>query len=1089
MKKNTHLPLLTSGIIVCILTIQALMFSGCKAKSPKEISFNDIEKGFKEIPDSIQTSVYWYWISDNISKEGVIKDLQAMKKAGINRAFIGNVGLSPEEAPYGKVKIFSDEWWNILHAALKTASDLNIEIGIFNSPGWSQSGGPWIPPDKTMRYLSVVETDVKGPQKLTLQLSTPVKDFQNVRLIAYKVPEGYGQAIQAKHITVTSSPAIKNTANIADGDTATQIDLPAGKTVSFDFHLDKPTPVSSILVYTSHKPIIKEVEIFAKQNGTYKSLKSFLVNRSNPSLDVGFIPYGPVSISFPKTVADEFRIVFNDSAPEGGIAEIEMFSLPKVERYIEKTLAKMHQTPHPFWKDYLWPEPPSADDNSLAVQPKDMIDLTSQISAKGVLTWNVPEGNWKLFRAGMVPTGVTNAPATPEGTGPEVDKMSKENIAFHFNAFLGEIMRRIPPEDRKTWKVCVMDSYETGSQNWTDHFINEFEQEFGYDPVPYIPVFNGDIVGNAEMSERFLWDLRRFIADKVAYNYVGGLRDVSHKHGLTTWLECYGHWGFPGEFLEYGGQSDEVGGEFWSEGDLGDIENKAASSCAHIYGKRKVSAESFTCAWKPYYRYPAIIKQRGDKFFTEGINNTLLHVYIEQPTEDKVPGINAPFGNEFNRHNTWFPYLDLFTQYLKRCNFMLQQGRYAADAAYFIGEDAPKMTGECDPELPFGYSYDYINAEVILNKLSVKNGKLVLPDGISYSILVLPKLTTMRPEVLNKIKKLIYEGAVVLGPQPSHSPSLSHYPESDKEVQKLAGEIWGNVDGIKIKSGKVGKGLILCGMNMQEALDFIHIQPDLSLTKPDSVLFIHRTLPDGDIYFVSNQSCKEVSINPSFRISGKMPEFWEPTTGTIHDLPQYTNAEGRTSVPLKLEAWESQFIIFRKPASSDHTGINFPDPDVLQEIQGPWIVTFDHAMRGPLQPVVFKTLKDWTSSSNDSIKYYSGTAAYKTQVNIETIPQNQHVFIQLGNIVAIAKIKINGQYAGGVWTAPWQLEIGKYLKPGENTIEIEVANTWVNRLIGDLKRPAKERKTWINFSTYTATSPLQSSGLMGPVKIVAYDIR
>lgn len=317
----------------------------------------------------------------------------------------------------------------------------------------------------------------------------------------------------------------------------------------------------------------------------------------------------------------------------------------------------------------------------------------------GTLTWDAPEGEWVILRMGMTPTGTTNSPASPEATGFEIDKMSREHAAAHFDAHMGEILRRIPAEDRKTFRVVVQDSYETGGQNFTDGMIEEFKTRYGYDPTPYLPVYEGVVVGSQEASDRFLWDVRRMVADKVAYDYVGGLRDVSHEHGLHTWLENYGHWGFPGEFLMYGGQSDEIGGEFWSEGELGDIENRAASSCGHIYGKRKISAESNTAAAAPFTRYPRMMKQRSDRFFAEGINNTLLHVYISQP-DDREPGINAWFSNEFNRHNTWFSQMDVFTAYLKRVNFMLQQGLNVADAAYFIGEDAPKMTGVTDPRSP-----------------------------------------------------------------------------------------------------------------------------------------------------------------------------------------------------------------------------------------------------------------------------------------------------------------------------------------------------------------------------------------------------
>ena len=365
----------------------------------------------------------------------------------------------------------------------------------------------------------------------------------------------------------------------------------------------------------------------------------------------------------------------------------------------------------------------------MIVQPAEVKDLSGLVDTKGVLRWRVPQGRWVVERAMMRPTGTVNSPAPADATGYETDKMSRTHIRAHFDAYLGEILRRIPPEDRKTFKIVVEDSYETGGQNWTDSLVADFRRAYGYDPVPYIPVLSGTVVGSEEQSDRFLWDLRRLVADEVAYQYVGGLREISHEHGLTTWLENYGHWGFPGEFLQYGGQSDEVAGEFWSFGDLGNIENRCASSCAHIYGKPKTWAESFTCGGPDFTQYPGQMKQRGDRFFTEGINATLLHLYIQQPA-DSVPGVNAWFGNEFNRHNTWFSQFDVFARYLKRCNYMLQQGRYVADVAYFIGEDAPKMTGRQDPALPAGYSFDYVNAEVI-RQAFVMDGKVqfVLPHG------------------------------------------------------------------------------------------------------------------------------------------------------------------------------------------------------------------------------------------------------------------------------------------------------------------------------------------------------------------------
>lgn len=521
-------------------------------------------------------------------------------------------------------------------------------------------------------------------------------------------------------------------------------------------------------------------------------LSEFKLDRFNANLNVGFDPYAPVVVSVPATTASEFRLELANVGPGMGLSEVEFSSLPAVERYPEKTLAKMFQTPLPYWHEYQWPVQPETDDPSLVIDPGKVLDISAFLQGDR-LVWKAPAGEWTILRTGMLPTGVTNSPADPEATGLEIDKMSRKHVKAHFEAFMGEIYRRIPAEDRACWKVVVQDSYETGGQNFTDDFLSEFQARYGYDPLPFLPVYEGYVVKSEDQSDRFLWDLRRLVADKIAYDYVGGLRDVCHKYGLTTWLENYGHWGFPGEFLQYGGQSDEIGGEFWSFGDLGNIENRAASSCGHIYGKQKISAESFTSGGTPFSCYPAMMKQRGDRFFTEGINNTLLHVYISQPSEEREPGMNAWFSSEFNRLNTWYPQMDLFTSYLKRVNYMLQQGLNIADVAYFIGEDAPKMTGIVDPELPKGYQFDYINAEVIERDLFVKDGLLTLPHGTQYRILVLPKLETMRPELLAKIKKLIEDGAVVLGPAPKRSPSGESYQTADRQVENWPanyGPVW-----------------------------------------------------------------------------------------------------------------------------------------------------------------------------------------------------------------------------------------------------------------------------------------------------------
>ncbi len=1042
---------------VQLLSLWALtLLLSCNKGQNADLPLEKVRETFQQLPEKTQIAVYWYWISDNISEEGVIKDLESMKEAGINRAFIGNIGL--DDITYGEHKILSEGWWKIMHAALKKASELGIEIGIFNSPGWSQSGGPWVRPEQSMRYLASSRTVVEGPAAFSEKLPEAGPGAQDVRVIAYPA---YGAAE-----TVTASVL---------------------KTHGGELNLDMPVtgsvPMRSLVIRLD-RPYLTTASICAKVDGEYRSVKDIVIDRSNLQLNVGFDPMAPIVISLPELDATAWRLAI--PAPGDAGIEAVLSSDPLVERYPEKSLAKMFQTPLPMWGDYLWEAQPVLPEGGLAVDPAKVIDLTDKFK-DGVLDWDVPGGRWVILRTAMRSTTVTNGPASPEGRGLEIDKMSKQHVASHFDAFIGEIMRRVPAGDRTTFKVVVQDSYETGGQNWTDDMEQRFKEVYGYDPVPYLPVLYGTVVGSQDLSDRFLWDLRRLVADRVAYDYVGGLREISNRHGLKTWLENYGHWGFPGEFLMYGGQSDEVAGEYWSEGSLGDIENRAASSCAHIYGKRQVWAESFTAAGGGFNRYPYRMKQRGDRFFTEGINSNLLHVYIQQAYEDRDPGMSAWFGNEFNRKNIWYSQIDLFIEYLKRANFMLQQGQYVADAAYFIGEDAPKMTGIRDPELPAGYSFDYINAEVLMKYASVRDGKLSLQSGMEYSVLVLPKLKTMRPEVAAKIRDLVREGLVVLGPAPESSPSLAGYPEADKKVQRIAAEMWADMGAGGNRS--FGKGRVFNdGNSMQDVFAALSVGPDCDVKGDDvQILFIHRALKDGDVYFISNQQERKVNFHATFRNAQGTPELWDALNGECRLLPDHQRDGQSVTMPLELEAWGSAFIVFDRKAGSgaaSQDGGNFPAGEVMAVVEGPWEVAFT-GMDAPA-PAVFETLIDWKDSADPLIRYFSGTARYKTTFDLPSIPARD-AYIDLGKVMVMGKVYVNGHYAGGAWTWPYRVNVSQWLAQGENTLEVEVVNNWMNKLIGDQQLPESQRKTWTPVNPWTASSGLQSSGLLGPVQLLFFD--
>lgn len=1074
-----------------------LMFSGCKNEaSIQNTDYNKIVDDFVNPKDDNTLWCYWYWIGDDISKEGITKDLQAMKEAGIGGALIGNI--NPEEKD-GKVPVLSEEWWEHMVHAVNEGKRIGVDIGVFNCPGWSQSGGPWIKSEMAMRYMTYSEAKVRGGKEVKVNLKKPAVEFQDTYVLAFPSISLEQNNLNARNSNIEIKPAIAGEHNLIDNDTSTIVNFSKGvKEYQISIKSDNVITARSIQLKPGKDTFKVRCVVSTIENNVLKSVKSFVIDRSKLTPNVGPDKFAPILVALPETKSNYFSIKFevlgnvfqsntypNQKIPTWSLSDIIISEATGLEDFANKTLGKMHPTPFPAWDSYIWGQQDKIKNPDLKIAPDQVIDLSDKLDNDGDLTWDAPEGNWTIQRYGMTPTGTKNAPSAPQGKGYEVDKANKELVQFHYDQFIGELLRRIPEESKSAFKYVIADSYEMGSQNWTDGYEEKFEQKYGYNPKKYLPVFSGRIVGSVEESERFLWDLRRSVADAVAYEYTGGLREASNKDNLQLWLENYGHWGFPSEFLMYGGQSDLVSGEFWNEGTLGDIECKAASSAAHIYGKPITSAEAFTAANRTYVRHPAMLKKRGDWSFTEGINHFVLHLYIHQPDDNRVPGVNAWFSTEFNRHNTWFKKGKAYFDYLRRSQHMLQQGNYAADVCYFIGENTPIMTGVRNPELPSGYSYDYINAEVILNRLSVKDGKFVLPDGMTYSLMVLPPFKTMRPELLKKIESLVAQGGKIFGSAPEKSPSLQNFPECDEIVKSLAEKMWGNTPD-KIKS--YGKGYIVDGLSLQEALEQLNIYKDVILNKEQPVLWTHRTLEDMEIYFISNQSEESIEINPSFRTTGLKPQLWNAVTGEIRPLVDFKEQNGRTQVPLKLEALQSWFVVFTNNESDGVTySTNFPNKEVAKTLDGSWSVDFLNKNIGPQEPIVFEKLIDWTESSNPDIKYYSGTAIYSSSFTYDKKTGVKDVFIDLGEVGVMATVKINGINIGTTWIAPYSLKATEALKEGENTIEVEVVNVWRNRLTGDKDLPKDQQTTWLLVDKTKPEEVLVSSGLLGPVSVVSID--
>ncbi len=1004
----------------CLLTLTFLMalptaFAG------------ELAKNFDKPPPARRPRCYWYWIDGNISKEGITKDLEAMKRVGIGGANIGIIGGKSGSPPKPEPKALSEPWWGFIEHAIREGSRLGIDIGLFNSPGWSQSGGPWIKPEQAMRHLVTTETKVSGKQHFSAKLKAPEGFFQDVSVQAFPVPAGEGNL----------APVTERTPK------------------SISFESEKPFTARSLTIKPKGK-INVSAELKVSDDGKkFRSIRKFPVDRHKLEVNVGPMPLAPVTISFPATSAKFFRLDFSADCDPG---EVRLSAAAKIEDYAGKLLQKVFQSPLPPSDFYTWPEQAEPEKPDLVIAPDAIINLTDKMQKDGILEWDAPEGDWIVQRHVMVPTGTKNGPAPEEATGLEVDKINREALASHFEAYVGKLLKRMPAEERKAWKYVVADSYEMGPQNWTDDFGDDFQKRYGYDLRPYLPVYTGRIVGSAEKSNRFLWDVRRFVADRVAYQYVGALRELCHQNGLKLWLENYGHWGVPAEFLQYGGQTDEVSGEFWVSGDLGTVELRDAASAAHTYGKNVVWAEAFT-GDPAFKNTPRDLKARGDWSFCHGVNQFTLHVYIHQPS-DKKPGINAWFGTEFNRHNTWFEQSKPWIDYLRRSSVMLQAGHPVADVAYYIGEDTPKMSAAKNPPLPPGYDYDFINAEVIENRLTVKDGRFVLPDGMSYRLLVLPDSGHMRPAVLKKIKDLVATGGKVLGPAPSKSPSLENFPESDAEVKKLADSLW--------PSGKI-----------MPSGDPAKILPELGapadVTLPEGILWKHRKDGKRDIYFLSNQKEEARTEKISFRATGRQVSLWWPESGKILAAASEEN-DGRTSLKIDFDPVGSVFVVFGD-APVDKEKPEEKATATTQKIDGQWALQF------PGTKVEHAKLGSWTDSDKAEIKFFSGSATYNTEFTIETGKTNKSTVLNLGRVEALATVTLNGHRYPALWKYPYEVDITKQLKEGKNKLEISVVNTWNNRLVGDAKLLEDQRQTSVTAEIVKADTPLQPSGLFGPVEL------
>lgn len=914
------------NLVPMLVIATALVGSLAQAQQPLG---SELERAFVHPPEAAKPHTWWHWMNGNLTKEGITRDLAEMKRVGLGGAQIFNVtdGILP-----GPVKFMSAEWRALVKHAVQEANRHGLELCIHNCAGWSSSGGPWVKPEQAMQMVVWSEVRVSGPKQFEGLLPQPPTRrgfYRDIAVLAFPTPPAEVSRLADLSPRVTASAPTFEVAKVLDGDQTTVTSLPKpapGKPQFIQFEFPRPFQVRSLILIpgpgrNSHRGALQ----ISADGQNFKTLRTFTIPRAWITQPILSLNFEPVSARF-------YRLFFTRGDPRAGqmtFAEIELHGGYRINNWAGKAGYVRTGGLEPD----RGPLPPE-----VVIKRKDIVDLTPRMDAKGHLTWEVPTGQWTILRFGYTPTGKTNHPAPEEGRGLECDKMSREAVKAFFDAALGPILADIGPLAGRTLRSVLIDSYEVGCQNWTPRFGEEFRQRRGYDLLPYLPVMTGRVVESLEVSERFLWDLRRTIADLFADNYYGYFAQLCHQRGMLLLTEPYGNGLFNN--LTCGGRSDLPMGEFWV-GHFSRGTSKQAASVAHTYGRKIVGAESFTADAQHgrWQNHPYALKALGDFIYCAGVNRFIFHRYAHQPWLDRKPGMTmGPHGFHFEWTITWWEQAPAWLEYLSRCQYLLQQGLFVADACYFVGEGAPNGLPGRDqlrPRLPEGYDYDGCDDEVILKRLSVQEGKLVLPDGMSYRVLVLLDSHTMTPSLLRKIRELVLNGATLIGPKPVKSPSLQGYPEGDEEVKRLADEVWGDCDGERVTEHSFGRGKVIWGPSLEEVFAAMGLPPDFEYTSEDGnarLLYLHRRIGEVEVYFVSNQRERFEAVTCTFRVSGKAPELWHPDTGRVEKVPVFAQREGRVTMPLLLEPFGSVFVVFRAPirpplvVSATHHGQSLLQP-------------------------------------------------------------------------------------------------------------------------------------------------------------------